>query len=158
VDSGVVVVTIFVLFYAVIAWIVRPRNRRKSRRPVALSAATDSPDPPFIERRRASIEPINSRAAGGDLRGTALADRQSESLSLRTVAVPPLFCVRCRNYRVKTAVLAQPPPGRDLRSLAVACHEKHHCVSAGLHSRLGADRGRVGTDSDLSCLGEVVNS
>jgi hypothetical protein len=58
VDSGVVVVTIFVLFYAVIAWIVRPRNRRKSRRPVALSAATDSPDPPFIERRRASIEPI----------------------------------------------------------------------------------------------------
>jgi uncharacterized membrane protein len=32
VDSGVVVVVIFVLFAGMVAWIVRPRNRRKSRR------------------------------------------------------------------------------------------------------------------------------
>src|SRR5271169_3382801 len=48
----VVVVVLFMLFAGVVAYIVRPRNRRRSRRPVALSAATDSPDPPFVERRR----------------------------------------------------------------------------------------------------------
>jgi hypothetical protein len=34
------------------AYIIRPRDRRQSRRLVALSAATDSGDPPFIERRK----------------------------------------------------------------------------------------------------------
>jgi hypothetical protein len=53
----VVVVALFVLFAGVVACIIRPRNRRRSRRPVALGAATDSPDPPFIERRRAVIAP-----------------------------------------------------------------------------------------------------
>jgi hypothetical protein len=48
------VVIFFALFSAVVAFIIRPRDRRRSRRPVALSAATDSPDPPFIERRRSS--------------------------------------------------------------------------------------------------------
>ena len=39
----VLVVIFFALFSAVVAFIIRPRNRRRSRRPVALSAATDSP-------------------------------------------------------------------------------------------------------------------
>jgi hypothetical protein len=51
---SVVVVVLFALFAGVVAYIIRPRNRRQSRRPVALSAATDSPGPPFIERRRTS--------------------------------------------------------------------------------------------------------
>jgi hypothetical protein len=50
----VLVVIFFALFSAVIAYIIRPRDRRQSRRPVALGAATDSPDPPFIERRTSS--------------------------------------------------------------------------------------------------------
>jgi hypothetical protein len=49
--ESVVIVVIFVLFCCVVACIIRPRNRRQSRRPVALSAATDSPDQPFVERR-----------------------------------------------------------------------------------------------------------
>jgi hypothetical protein len=54
-DAGsVVVVVLFALFAGVVAFTIRPRNRRQSRRPIALNAATDSPDPPFIERRRAS--------------------------------------------------------------------------------------------------------
>jgi hypothetical protein len=52
--ASVVVVALFAFFAGVVAFVIRPRNRRQSRRPVALSAATDSPDPPFIERRRAS--------------------------------------------------------------------------------------------------------
>jgi hypothetical protein len=51
---SVVVVVLFALFVGAVSYIIRPRNRRQSRRPVALSAAADSPDPPFIERRRAS--------------------------------------------------------------------------------------------------------
>jgi hypothetical protein len=51
----VVVVVLFVLFAGMVAYIIRPRNRRKSRRRVALSAAADSQNPPFIERRRASV-------------------------------------------------------------------------------------------------------
>jgi hypothetical protein len=50
----VLVVIFFALFSAMVAFIIRPRDRRQSRRPVALGAATDSPDPPFIERRRSS--------------------------------------------------------------------------------------------------------
>jgi hypothetical protein len=50
---SVVVVVLFAIFAGVVAYIIRPRNRRQSRRPVALSAATDSPDPPFVERRTA---------------------------------------------------------------------------------------------------------
>jgi hypothetical protein len=49
----VLVVIFFALFSAVVAFIIRPRNRRRSRRRIALSAATDQPGPPFIERRRA---------------------------------------------------------------------------------------------------------
>jgi hypothetical protein len=52
--ASVVIVALFAIFAGVVAFMIRPRNRRKSRRPVALSAATDSPDPPFIERRGAS--------------------------------------------------------------------------------------------------------
>jgi hypothetical protein len=52
---SVVVVVLFVLFAGMVAYIIRPRNRRKSRRRVALSAAADSQNPPFIERRRASV-------------------------------------------------------------------------------------------------------
>jgi hypothetical protein len=51
---SVVVVVLFALFAGTVAYIIRPRNRRKSRRRVALSAAADSQDPPFIERRGAS--------------------------------------------------------------------------------------------------------
>jgi hypothetical protein len=51
---SVVVVVLFELFAGTVAYIIRPRNRRKSRRRVALSAAADSQDPPFIERRTAS--------------------------------------------------------------------------------------------------------
>ena len=51
---SVVIVVLFMLFAGVVAYIIRPRNRRKSRRRVALSAAGDSQDPPFIERRKAS--------------------------------------------------------------------------------------------------------
>jgi hypothetical protein len=50
--ESVVVVVLFALFAGAVAYIIRPRNRRRSRRPVALSAATDSPDPPLVERRR----------------------------------------------------------------------------------------------------------
>ena len=49
--ESVVIVVLFVLFCGVMAYNIRPLDRRKSRRPVALSAATDSPDPPFVERR-----------------------------------------------------------------------------------------------------------
>jgi hypothetical protein len=49
-----VAVVLLALFAGVVAYIIRPRNRRNSRRRVALGAATDSPDPPFIERRRAT--------------------------------------------------------------------------------------------------------
>jgi hypothetical protein len=49
--ASVLVVVLFALFAGVVTFIIRPRNRRQSRRPVPLSAATDSPDPPFIERR-----------------------------------------------------------------------------------------------------------
>jgi hypothetical protein len=52
--ESVVIVVLFALFAGAVAFIIRPRNRRRSRRPVALSAATGSPDPPFIERRGAS--------------------------------------------------------------------------------------------------------
>ena len=51
---SVVVVVLFALFAGVVAYIIRPRNRRQSRRPVALSAATDLPDPPFVVRHRPS--------------------------------------------------------------------------------------------------------
>jgi hypothetical protein len=51
---SVVVVVLFAFFAGVVAYIIRPRNRRQSRRPVALSAGTDSPGPPFIERRKVS--------------------------------------------------------------------------------------------------------
>jgi hypothetical protein len=51
---SVVVVVLFALFAGAVAYIIRPRNRRQSRRPVALSAATDSPDPPFVVRHRPS--------------------------------------------------------------------------------------------------------
>jgi hypothetical protein len=47
----VVIVVLFALFAGVVAFMIRPRNRRKSRRPVALSAATDSPDTSFPNRR-----------------------------------------------------------------------------------------------------------
>jgi hypothetical protein len=53
----VLVVIFFALFSAMVACIIRPRDRRQSRRPVALGAATDSPDPPdppFIDPRRSS--------------------------------------------------------------------------------------------------------
>jgi hypothetical protein len=50
----VLVVIFFALFSAMVAFIIRPRNRRRSRRRIALNAATDQPGPPFIERRRAS--------------------------------------------------------------------------------------------------------
>jgi hypothetical protein len=52
--ASVVIVTLFALFAGAVAYIIRPRNRRQSRRPVALSAATDSPGPPFVEPRRSS--------------------------------------------------------------------------------------------------------
>jgi hypothetical protein len=51
---SVVIVVLFTLFAGVVAYIIRPLNRRKSRRRVALSAGADSQDPPFIERRKAS--------------------------------------------------------------------------------------------------------
>jgi hypothetical protein len=51
---SVVIVVLFALFAGVVAYIIRPRNRLKSRRRIALSAAADSQDPPFIERRKAS--------------------------------------------------------------------------------------------------------
>jgi hypothetical protein len=50
----VVVVIVFAFLCAVVAFIIRPRNRRRSQRLIALSAATDQPGPPFIERRRPS--------------------------------------------------------------------------------------------------------
>jgi hypothetical protein len=52
--ASVVIVALFTLFAGVVAYMIRPRDRRESRRPVALSAATDSPEPPFVERRSAS--------------------------------------------------------------------------------------------------------
>jgi hypothetical protein len=52
--ASLVAVVLFALFAGVVAYIIRPRNRRQSRRPVSLSAATDSPDPSFIERHGAS--------------------------------------------------------------------------------------------------------
>jgi hypothetical protein len=51
---SVVIVVLFALFAGVVAYIIQPRNRRQSRRPVALVVAADSPDPHFVERRRAS--------------------------------------------------------------------------------------------------------
>jgi hypothetical protein len=51
---SVVVVVLFALFAGMVSYIIRPRNRRESRRPVALSAATDSPDPPSAEHRGTS--------------------------------------------------------------------------------------------------------
>ena len=51
---SVVVVVLFALFAEAVSYIIRPPNRCQPRRPVALSAATDSPDPPFVERRGAS--------------------------------------------------------------------------------------------------------
>jgi hypothetical protein len=51
---SIVIVVRFALFDGMVAYIIRPRNRRKSRRRVALSAAADSQDPPFFERRRTS--------------------------------------------------------------------------------------------------------
>jgi hypothetical protein len=50
---SVVVVVLFALFAGAVSYFIRPRNRRRSRRPVALSAAMDSPAPPFVERRGA---------------------------------------------------------------------------------------------------------
>src|SRR5271165_1172758 len=57
---------------------IRPRNRRQSRRPVALSAATDAPDRPFVERRRGgdrsrlrALKDFLSRADGQAERRTA---------------------------------------------------------------------------------------
>ena len=52
--ASVLIVVLFALFAGVVAYIIRPLNRRKSRRRVALNAGADSQDPPFIERRKAS--------------------------------------------------------------------------------------------------------
>jgi hypothetical protein len=51
---SVLVVLLFALFAGAVSYIIRPRNRRQSRRPVALNAATDSPDPLFVDRRGSS--------------------------------------------------------------------------------------------------------
>jgi hypothetical protein len=51
---SIVMVVLFAFFAGVVAYIIQPRNRRQSRRRVALSAAAGSQDPPFIEPRRAS--------------------------------------------------------------------------------------------------------
>jgi hypothetical protein len=51
--ESVVVVILFALFAGMVAYLIQPRDRRDPRRPAALGAVTDSPAPPFVERRRA---------------------------------------------------------------------------------------------------------
>ena len=55
---SVVIVVLFALFAGVVAYIIRPLNRRKSPRRIALSAGADSQGPPFIEAVKTPIEPI----------------------------------------------------------------------------------------------------
>jgi hypothetical protein len=68
-----------------------------------------------------------------------------------------LFCVRCHNCRVSKP-RSWPDPIRPALAIAHrSLHEKHHRVSTRLRGRLGTGRGRVSTDPDLRCLGELVN-
>jgi hypothetical protein len=68
----VLVVIFFALFSAVLAFIIRPRYRRRSRRPVALSAATDSPDSPFTGVAANPPNPATNSRRLPSLRGSSI--------------------------------------------------------------------------------------
>jgi hypothetical protein len=86
--------------------------------------------------------------------------RQSSTLIIHyqfSAAARPGACVRCRHCRVKTATLAGPNPARARDQPLGVGHEEHH-VSARLRAGMGTDRGRLATDPDLRCLGNLVNA
>jgi hypothetical protein len=64
-------------------------------------------------------------------------------------SAPPLTCQNRGPGRSQ--------PGRDLRSVAGAGHEKHQDIYVPLRGRMRIDSGCVGANPDLRSLGDLVN-